>query len=224
MVRRLLLVLACALVALVLQGATAPPAGNAATSHDPILFVHGYLSDGSVWDTMVARFKADGWTSSELYSWSYNYSQSNAVTAGQLSQKVNEILAATGKSKVDIVTHSMGGLSSRYYLKNLGGTAKVDEWVSIGGPNHGTTTALLCFDISCVEMRPGSQFLNSLNAGDETPGAVRYGTFWSLCDEVINPDSSVLLSGATNKLTACLGHLSLLISSSVYRGVRDFVK
>ena len=37
----------------------------------------------------------------------------------------------------------MGGLSTRYYLKNLGATQYVDDWVSIGGPNHGTTFALL---------------------------------------------------------------------------------
>lgn len=45
---------------------------------------------------------------------------------------------------MDVVAHSMGSLSSRYYLKNPGGTARVDEWVSIGGPNHGTYTAAGC--------------------------------------------------------------------------------
>ena len=47
-------------------------------------------------------------------------------------------------------------------------------------------------------MRPGSTFLTRPNAGDETPGTPNYGTWWSPCDEVINPDSSVALSGATN--------------------------
>jgi triacylglycerol lipase len=40
-----------------------------------------------------------------------------------------------------------------------------------------------------------------LNSRDETPGAVRYGTLWSPCDEIINPDTSVILSGATNART-----------------------
>ena len=40
-----------------------------------------------------------------------------------------------------------------------------------------------------------STFLKSLNATDETPGLPRYATWWSPCDEVINPDSSVPLAG-----------------------------
>jgi triacylglycerol lipase len=217
---RRLLALLCSLFAI---GAFAPSAG-AVTAHDPILFVHGYASTGSVWNTMISRFQADGWTSAELNNWSYNYHQSNATTASQISTKIDQILAATGNSKVDVITHSMGGLSSRYYLKNLGGTGKVDDWVSLGGPNHGTSTANTCFDTSCVEMRPGSTFLANLNAGDETPGTVNYGTWWSPCDEIINPDNSVLLSGAANHETGCDGHLQLLSDSAVYAGVRDFVR
>lgn len=196
-----------------------------ASARDPILFVHGWNSSGSIWSTMIGRFSADGWTAAELNNWSYNTAQSNVTTARELSARVDGILRATGAVKVDIITHSMGGLSSRYYLKNLGGQPKVDEWVSLGGPNHGTTTANLCFwNTSCLEMQPGSSFLTALNSGDETPGAVNYGTWWSACDNVINPDSSVSLVGATNTQTACLGHSDLYTDATVYAQVRDFVR
>jgi triacylglycerol lipase len=198
--------------------------GGTTTPHDPILFVHGWNSSGSTWNTMVSRFQADGWTSPQLNNWSYNTAQSNATTAAQIRDKVDGILAATGATKVDLVTHSMGGLSSRYYVKNLGGDLKVDEWVSLGGPNHGTDTANFCFDTSCGEMRIGSTFLTNLNSGDETPGTVNYGTWWSACDSVINPDSSVSLSGATNRQTACLSHSALTTDATVYAQVRDFVR
>ena len=202
--------------------ALAPAATAAAV--EPILFVHGWNSSGSVWNTMIGRFQADGWTAAQTNNWSYNTAQSNVTTAAQVNTKVDQIRAATGAAKVDIVSHSMGGLNTRYYLKNLGGAAEVDEWVSLGGPNHGTQTALLCFwNTSCFEMQPGSSFLNNLNATDETPGAVNYGTWWSPCDEVINPDSSVPLSGATNTQTACMGHSALYSDLTVYGQVRNFV-
>ena len=208
---------------LVLVAGLAVPA--AASAREPILFVHGFSGAAWNWDVMVDRFEADGYQSSELRAMSYNSAQSNATTATEVGQEAAELRAATGAAKVDVVTHSMGGLSSRYYLKNLGGTAVVDEWVSIGGPNHGTWTALACVALtSCQQMIPGSSFLSALNAGDETPGDVRYSTFWSPCDEIINPDTSVLLSGATNVRTGCIGHISMLASPSIYAGVRDFVR
>jgi triacylglycerol lipase len=199
-------------------------APGAAQANDPILFVHGWSSSASTWNTMIGRFQADGWTSAELRAFSYNTSRSNATTANTVAAQVADLRADTGAATVDIVTHSMGGLSSRYYLKNLGGTSSVDEWVSLGGPNHGTNTAFLCGQTSCVEMRPNSTFLIALNSGDETPGAVNYGTWWSPCDEVINPDERVILSGATNAQTGCIGHSALRTDATVYGQVRDFVR
>jgi triacylglycerol lipase len=195
----------------------------AAPERHPILFVHGWSSSGSVWSTMITNFKKDGWTDAQLANWSYNTSQSNATTAQQIRTKVDSILLATGATRVDVITHSMGGLSSRYYAKNLGGDTKIDAWVSLGGPNHGTTSAYGCFSTSCVEMRPGSTFLNSLNATDETPGSPRYATWWSACDAVIEPDNSTPLIGATNTQTACLSHSALYSDATTYAQVRGFV-
>jgi triacylglycerol esterase/lipase EstA (alpha/beta hydrolase family) len=210
-------------VAICVSAAALTPTASFAV--DPILFVHGWSGSASNWNTMIGRFEKDGWKKSELSAYSYNTSQSNKTSAEkEVKPRVESLLKATGASKVDIIAHSMGSLNSRWYIKFLGGEAKVDDWVSLGGPNHGTTTANFCFSVSCVEMRPNSTFLNELNAGDETPGAVNYGTWWSPCDEFINPDSSVPLAGATNTETACISHLGLLQDETVYTQVREFVK
>jgi triacylglycerol lipase len=173
---------------------------------------------------MIARFKADGWRDDELYVFNYSFLTSNASIADEIRDQINTIIANTGARKVDIVTHSMGGISSRYYLKNLGGDAKVDAWVSLGGPNHGTDTAEQCAFTPCIEMRIGSAFLAALNAGDETPGFPRYATWWSPCDETINPDASVPLAGATNSQTSCLGHGQLVTDPVIYQQVRNWVR
>lgn len=195
-----------------------------AQAHSPILFVHGWKESGSLWNTMIGRFEKDGWSKAELNNWTYNTSQSNVTTAKEVATKVTEIMKKTGATKVNLVTHSMGALSTRYYIKNLGGESTIEDWVSLGGPNHGTTTANFCPETSCVEMRPSSTFLNALNAGDETPGSVHYGTWWSPCDEIVNPHESVILTGATNTQTECISHVALTTNEKVYVGVREFVK
>jgi triacylglycerol lipase len=194
-------------------------------TRNPILFVHGWNSSGAAWFTMIDRFKADGYGDQELFNWTYYSAQSNKVTAQQLSAKVDSILGVTGASKVDIVTHSMGALSTRYYIKNLSGGSKVDDFVSLGGPNHGTNTAFFCAQTACVEMRPNSSFLNALNKKDETPGRIiSYGTWWSACDEVINPQRSTILNGATNTQTACIRHSDLHEDVTVYGLVKAWVQ
>jgi triacylglycerol lipase len=194
-------------------------------TRNPILFVHGWNSSGAAWFTMIDRFKVDGYGDQELFNWTYYSAQSNKVTAQQLSAKVDSILGVTGASKVDIVTHSMGALSTRYYIKNLSGGSKVDDFVSLGGPNHGTNTAFFCAQTACVEMRPNSSFLNALNKKDETPGRIiSYGTWWSACDEVINPQRSTILNGATNTQTACIRHSDLHEDVTVYGLVKAWVQ
>lgn len=201
-----------------------PPPPPPPPAHDPILFVHGLNTNSSTWTTMVTRFETDGWTPAELVNWSYDYTKSNATTASLIAKKVDSILKATGATKVDIISHSMGAMSARYYVRNLGGDGKVDALVTLGGANHGTTTASLCafFWVSCAEMIPGSTFLDNLNSEDETWGTPRYGAWWSPCDEVINPQSSALLAGASVE-TACLQHSDLHEDPTVYAQVKAFV-
>jgi triacylglycerol lipase len=219
--RRLTAILAA--IALCITGAALAPA---AMAKEPILFVHGWSESASAWNTMIANFEKDGYAKSELSAYSYNTSNSNKTTAeNEVKSRVEALKKATGATKVDIVAHSMGSLNTRWYIKFVaGGEANVDDWVSLGGPNHGTEFANFCFGTACTEMRVGSKFLAELNAGDETPGAVNYGTWWSPCDEIINPDSSVALSGATNTKTACLSHAALRTDATVYAQVREFVK
>lgn len=197
---------------------------SVSVKHDPIIFVHGFASSGQIWGTMIGSLIADGWSASDMTNWSYDTAVSNATIAQQLKTKADSVIAATGALKVDVISHSMGALSSRYYARELGGSDKIEAWVSLGGPNHGTSTANFCGLQSCIEMRPGSSFLTSLNTGDETPGAARYGTWRTPCDNVTTPPESVILAGATNTETACINHSDLYQNTSVYAQVRDFIR
>lgn len=219
-----LLVAACSPGDRMLSPSTRGSRLTMALAHDPILFVHGWMSTSAAWNTMVGRFKADGWTDAEIANFTYNSAQSNAVTAQLIKTKVDSILAATGATRVDIITHSMGTLSAHYFVKYLGGDGKVDALVSLGGTNHGTLTASFCKQTSCAEMRYYSSFVNSLNAGDESWGSPRYATWWSSCDEVVYPQQSTVISGANNTKTACLKHSQLHDDATVYSQVKSLIQ
>ena len=195
----------------------------AAPPHEPVVFVHGYGADASVWEQMRADFARAGWSDDELVPWRYDWREDNRVTARRLADEVARVLTATGADRVDLVTHSMGTLSSRWYLARLGGTAHVESWVGIAGPNAGSIRGSFCDFPSCHDRRWGSPLLDALNTGDRTPGAVRYATWWSPCDEVLVPDRTALLDGARNSRTACLGHEQVLADPLVARQVREFV-
>jgi triacylglycerol esterase/lipase EstA (alpha/beta hydrolase family) len=196
-------------------------AANAATS-TPVIFVHGYTGNSSNWTTALSVFRAGGF--SQLYTYDYNWAGSNQISAAGLRDRVNQIKAQTGASKVAIVNHSMGGLVTRWYLEELGGSSSVSHVASIAGANHGTTYAGACLiNISCVEMYPGSLFITDLADGDETPGTARYRTWYSACDGIIIPYTSTRLNGATNTNVLCQTHIGFLTDTSVLTQIRSFI-
>ena len=204
--------------ALVVAPATA---AQAATS-TPVIFVHGYSGSASNWATALSVFRAGGF--GRLYTYNYNWAGSNQVSAAGLASFVNQVKAQTGQSRVAIVNHSMGGLVTRYYLEELGGSANVSHVASIAGANHGTTFAGACLiNISCVEMYPGSLFLIGLSIGDETPGSAAYRTWYSACDGIIIPYTSTRLSGATNTNAGCVTHIGFLTNTGVLTQIRNFI-
>ncbi len=104
--------------------------------HDPILFVHGYGENADYFCPMIDRFRGDGWAEHGMYAYNYSFVLSHADNAEEIRKQVDKILSDTKATKVDIISHSAGSVSSRYYLKDLAGTSKVDAWVSLAGPNH----------------------------------------------------------------------------------------
>jgi triacylglycerol lipase len=196
--------------------------------HDPVLFVHGFTRTSADFDAYKERYIKNGWRADRLYTIDYNSFYPNAYTATLISARVDQILAETGASKVDIVAHSMGSYGSRYYIKYLGGAAKVDAWVSVSGPNHGTITTnnAQCLAIpSCAEMVPGSAFLTALNAGDETPGDVRYFTLWSQGDDLVVPAVGTTLEGAKNwENEEVLTHMAMAVDEETIVHTRNFVR
>jgi pimeloyl-ACP methyl ester carboxylesterase len=73
-----------------------------------------------------------------LFAFGYNWRLDNNVTAELLKQKIAEVKQITGKSKVDLVTHSMGGLVARAYIQSANYGNDVDQLIFLGTPQLGS--------------------------------------------------------------------------------------
>jgi triacylglycerol lipase len=213
------------MVAAALLLAVIAPAGVAhAAARTPVVFVHGFGGGAWNWTTAADVFRAAGYTNNDLYAYEYNSYGDNVANAQGLATYVNQVRSRTGAAKVDIVNHSMGGMVSLWYVKQLGGSAYVRRLASLAGANHGTTWAGACSAFTtCQQMYPGSSFLRTLATGDETPGSVRYATWYSPCDGIIIPYNSTVLGGATNNYVACESHLGFLSNTTILSQVRGFM-
>ncbi len=214
-------------IAVFVAGLTALP--TSALAFDPVIpviLVHGRQAGPGVWGPLIAELQRAGLPASQIFAWDYDTSQSaNEVLAPAFDAYVNQALQRTGATQVDIVAHSLGSLTTRWYITHGAGRQRVRHWISLAGPNHGTQLAWLCaaFDQGCRDMTPISYVISHLNDTDETPGSVRYTTFASPCDGQILPWTSTALRGATNLETPCLGHNDLLSDPGVMTGIRTLL-
>ncbi len=222
-------------IVFVVVGAVGHSVGTAPSAEsvgpNPVLIVAGTLSPEFALDPLKARLQADGFT---VYTMALPDAGLGdiAVASEAVATKVDQIRAATGSPRVDLIGHSQGGLENRYYMKFLGGSTKVGTYVSLGTPQYGAAAANLisffalgnCLWITgCQQMSIGSSFLANLNAGDDTPGGARYVALYTIFDELVQPFTNAkIYDGATNisLQSKCplrvVGHLGLILDGAVY--------
>ena len=108
-----------------------------------------------------------------------------------------------GAPSVDVVGYSAGGVTARYWLRELGGASLARRVVTLGSPSHGTGLArqgaalgaAVC-PTACQQLVPSSDLLADLNRGDETPDGPAYLALWTEQDETVTPPESGRLEGA----------------------------
>jgi triacylglycerol esterase/lipase EstA (alpha/beta hydrolase family) len=222
----------------------APPGANnwscrpSATHPYPVVLVNGTFANmHDNWAGASPLLANNGYC---VFAFNYGGSSTDAIlqgtgdiatSAGQLAAFVDRVTAATGVAKVDLVGHSQGGMMPRYYIKNLGGAAKVDKLVALAPSNNGTTLdgitelgeQLNIIDpingllngpcAACTEQEEGSPFLTALNAGGETVPGVQYTVIESVDDEVVTPYTNAFLPAAPNVTDILLQNQCLLDST-----------
>ncbi|MCZ4119785.1 esterase/lipase family protein [Streptomyces sp. H39-S7] len=188
----------------------------------PVVLVHATFVDlGANWAVLSPTLANEGYC---VYAFNYGMNWLSAGRIGglgdipqsarTLQSFVDTVLRRTGASKVDLVGHSQGGLMPNYYLKRLGGAAKVGRFVALAPSNHGTTlngivtlgqnlnalgfanNVLSLLQLpGLVQQEQGSAFEQALfRDGDTVPGP-RYTVIETNKDTVVTPYTHAFLSG-----------------------------
>jgi triacylglycerol esterase/lipase EstA (alpha/beta hydrolase family) len=165
-------------------------------------------------------------------------------STNQISSFVNTVLAKTGASQVDLVGHSQGGLIGEYYLKLLGGTGKVHDFVGLSPTTHGTTLDGL-FTLAgffpganqlvgtgcaaCVDQETGSPVVQAVDNGPIAQPGVSYTVIETRNETVVTPAGSSFINepGVNNEWlqTSCpldlTDHVHLSYDPAVYALVEN---
>jgi pimeloyl-ACP methyl ester carboxylesterase len=185
----------------------------------PILIIHGFLGTRGSMYLLERRLVEDGFVVVSFNLGTLNVRDIRR-SAFLIHRKIERILAQTPSQRIDIIGHSMGGLIGLYYVKKLGGHARVRKLIMMGTPLRGTWAALAgvvtlgLWSTSSWQLLPRSRFLDELAKGPIPPG-VEVHTIAAARDWVV-PLATTRLTGA-NAMTVPLGHSSLVVSEEVYR-------
>jgi triacylglycerol lipase len=194
---------------------------------DPVLFIHGVNPGPDDFALMKQRLVADGWPEERLFAHLFADPRwgCNVDNAATIAGWVDEIQTATGADKIDLVAHSMGSLSSRYFMKNLGGHDRVRTYVTLGGMHHGLASPCLSpAGMQCTwdELCQTREFITALNEEPVTPGPAIWVSFYGEADSTV-PNESSFLEGAENESFPGVEHSGadgLLEAEAVYLEVR----
>src|SRR3954468_21824345 len=131
-------VMACAALLL----AVVQPAGAAAPSfgQNPVLFVHGIEGSGSQFESQKMRFMSNGYPEAWIDAVDYNSTSAvgdKSEVDAQIDAKIAALKQKTGKSKVDVIAHSLGTSVMYDYLTNGSDAAQrranIGHYVNVDG-------------------------------------------------------------------------------------------
>ncbi|KIF68350.1 lipase [Streptomyces sp. AcH 505] len=192
-------------------------------AHPPVLMVHGFVDNRSVFVLLRRSLSRHGWRHLEFI----NYSPLTCdipTAAATLGERIEEICARTGHRRVDVIGHSLGGLIARYYVQRLDGDERIRTLVTLGTPHEGTSVVPIASAHPIVrQMRPGSAVMKELRL--PAPGCrTRFVSFWSDLDPLMTPVGTARIDhpdlDTENVRVTGVGHLALPVHPAVAAGIR----
>ncbi len=188
-----------------------------------MLLVPGTTITGDYFDDMAARLEDDGFIP-VIYEPPDLLTESLTIGGKGISDEIDAVLSEYGEEKVHVVAECNGGVATRYALQVLGGSERVDQFVTFVSAHHGTWLSPVGdwaagFD-SLADITPGSAFLEQLN-GAPFPAGLRMTSIYSCNDELMLPYDTSVVDGATNVMFCdyYIGHFDGFWDPVVYERI-----
>lgn len=161
---------------------------NSAPKSNPVLLVHGMNDTATVFCKMSPQLATKGWQVHDIDLTPNNCDRPLDYLAQQIANYIEKTFPP--KQPIDIVGFSMGGIVSRYYIQRLGGIDRVQRFITVSSPHHGTVLAYLVDRPGSLQMRPDSPFLADLNRDFVILERINFTSIWTPYDLMIVPASS----------------------------------
>ena len=186
---------------------------------NPVLLVHGIWDTGQVFRRMSSYLKQQ---SCDVYDLDLVPNNADSPLEELAQQVANHISANFSPDKpLDLVGFSMGGIVSRYYIQRLGGIKRIQRFITISSPHHGTWVAYLSQRRGVKQMRPNSQFLQDLNQDVSILKQIDFTSIWTPLDMMIVPASSSKMPVGKEIVIPVLLHAWMLIDPRMLAAVAE---
>ncbi len=175
---------------------------------NPVLLVHGIWDTAKVFRRMIPFLNERGLKVYDLDLAPNNGTKGLDDLAQQVAHKVESTFGA--EQPFDLLGFSMGGIVSRYYVQRLGGINKIQRFITLSAPSHGTVIAYFNQGLGCVQMRPNSSLLKDLNSDAQMLSQINFTSIWTPYDMMIVPADSSKMPVGDNVVVSVMNHAWML--------------
>ena len=186
---------------------------------NPVVLVHGIWDTSEVFREMNFYLKQQG---CDVYDFDLVPNNGDA-SLEKLAQQVGNYISAnfTADQTLDLVGFSMGGIVSRYYIQRLGGIERIQRFITISSPHHGTQIAYFSQRSGAKQMRPHSRFLQDLNRDVSILQQIDFTSIWTPLDMMIVPASSSKMPVGKKIVIPVLIHAWMLTDPRILAAVAE---
>ncbi len=192
----------------------------------PILLIHGYFNDSSVWFFQKKQLEEAGL--GPIYTIDLGYPFRSIVEyAHQVDDKAKLIAEETHREDLVLIGYSMGGLVSAWYATQVAPKGKVTDIVTIGSPLAGTPLARIGIGRNAREMQRNSNLLKRIQEEIDKNRQIRFYHIASKSDELVYPGASTAILGndpSRQFVIEDVGHAGLIYSRRVSNKIRQWLQ